>query len=253
MSEAADSVLSSLALCNGSETDLVSKIKGCTALIESRAAASTGLAIAYNNRGTAFVVQGQYDLAIADYDRALALDPTYAKAFSNRGVAFERQHDDDRALQNFEAAIELDHDYANAFAGRAEILAKKRKYDQAIADYDTALRLKPTLGEAWNGRCLARAEIGDVEGAMKDCDASLRIAVTAAALDSRGFVHLKAHEWTLAVQDYDAALRLQPLLASSLYGKSLARAKLGDASGAKTDLQRATTIDADIAAHFPAR
>lgn len=247
---AADSVLHNLQLCNDSSAGPASKIKGCTALIESGAPASTGLAIAYNNRGNAYVQQGQYELGLADYDHAISLNPGYARAFNNRGIALERQKNFDDAMENFDAAIALDPDYANAFAGRAELLARKGKYEQAQNDYDTALRLNPSLAEAWNGRCLLNTKMGATQAAVKDCDASLRISVTAAALDSRGFAHLQAKEWRQAVQDYDAALHLKPSLAISLYGRGLAKTELGDSSGAKADIQSAMAIDANVAARF---
>jgi Flp pilus assembly protein TadD len=40
---------------------------------------------AFNNRGNACVLKGEYDRAIKDYDQAIKLKPDYADAFSNRG------------------------------------------------------------------------------------------------------------------------------------------------------------------------
>src|SRR3974390_567511 len=45
------------------------------------------MAVAYNNRGNAYDDKGQYDRALADYNKALDLNPKYAEAYYNRGRA----------------------------------------------------------------------------------------------------------------------------------------------------------------------
>ena len=41
----------------------------------------------YNNRGIAKVGKGDFDGAIADYNRALELDPKFAIAYADRGIS----------------------------------------------------------------------------------------------------------------------------------------------------------------------
>src|ERR1019366_9107788 len=40
------------------------------------------LAIAYNNRGDAYVAKGSYDLALQDFEQSIKNNPTYAKPFN---------------------------------------------------------------------------------------------------------------------------------------------------------------------------
>jgi tetratricopeptide (TPR) repeat protein len=47
-------------------------------------------AISYNNRGDAYYQQGELDKAIADYSKAIELDPAYASAYYYRGIVFEK-------------------------------------------------------------------------------------------------------------------------------------------------------------------
>ena len=44
-------------------------------------------AAAYNNRGWVYYLKKDYARAIADYDRALQLDPNFALARNNRALA----------------------------------------------------------------------------------------------------------------------------------------------------------------------
>src|SRR5689334_25292794 len=64
-----NSNLKSIELCNGADVPPQARIVGCTALIGSGEANADALAVAYNNRGNAYVVTAEYDLAIKDFDQ----------------------------------------------------------------------------------------------------------------------------------------------------------------------------------------
>ena len=48
-----------------------------------------------------------YNQAIADYDKAIKLYPSYALAYLNRGNAYEAQGDHSRAIADYNEAIKL--------------------------------------------------------------------------------------------------------------------------------------------------
>ena len=43
----------------------------------------------YNERGNAYHEEGEYDLAIKDYNKAIELDPNYHAAYNSRGNAYK--------------------------------------------------------------------------------------------------------------------------------------------------------------------
>jgi len=100
-------------------------------------------AIAYSNRGFAYYNKGQYDRAIANYDKAIKLDPKFAIAYNNRGIAYGQKGDDDRAFADFDTAIKLDPKSADTYYNRGIVYGQKGDYDRAIADFDTAIKLDP--------------------------------------------------------------------------------------------------------------
>src|SRR6478609_11240268 len=56
--------LQSIEMCNGSgRISIEPRIAGCTRLIESHQSTPTAKAIAYNNRGNAFIIKGDYEHA----------------------------------------------------------------------------------------------------------------------------------------------------------------------------------------------
>src|SRR5262245_25869065 len=58
-------------------------------------------ALAYNNRGSAYAVKGDFDRAIADYSEAIRLDPKYSLAYNNRGYAYRVKGYYDRAMADY--------------------------------------------------------------------------------------------------------------------------------------------------------
>lgn len=59
---------------------------------------------ALNNRGSLHSRKGNFDAAIADFNRALSLRPDFAPAYYNRGIVYARSGDRKRAGEDFEAA-----------------------------------------------------------------------------------------------------------------------------------------------------
>lgn len=86
-----------------------------------------------------------FDGAVADYTRAIELNPTFAEAYNNRAYTFMRLEDYARALPDLDKAIELRPDYVNALMNRGDIhnYYFEIDRDRAIADYDRVLAIDP--------------------------------------------------------------------------------------------------------------
>ena len=59
---------------------------------------------------------GKPQEAIADYDKAIALDPAYASAYYNRGITRKNTGDKKRACEDFNKAVELGSELAVKYA-----------------------------------------------------------------------------------------------------------------------------------------
>jgi S1-C subfamily serine protease len=106
------------------------KISGCTAVIQSGRWTGNNLAQAYNWRGIAYGIKGDYDRAITDYNEAIRLDPKNPRAFLNRGMMYYGFFKDyDRAIFDFTETLRLNPNDSIAlhFRNRAyEHLAAQR-------------------------------------------------------------------------------------------------------------------------------
>lgn len=108
-------------------------------------------------RAEALINAGSYELAIASYDKALALQPEHPHIWNHRGMAYFQMGDHAQAIACFDQAIKYNPENYQPWHNRASVCAEQSQYEQAIADYDVALRLtQQQLWPAWEdrGMCL---------------------------------------------------------------------------------------------------
>jgi TonB family protein len=65
-------------------------------------------AVAYLGRGKAHFNLKSYDLSVKDFDKALELNPKDSTAFLNRGVSYEKLGETRKALGDYQKAVDLD-------------------------------------------------------------------------------------------------------------------------------------------------
>jgi tetratricopeptide (TPR) repeat protein len=95
--------------------ELDRRIRGCTQVIErGKQESRENRSFAYANRGNAYDDKGAIDRAIADYTKAIALDPKYGLAYTIRALAYESSGEVDRAIADFSKVLEIDSSDQNA-------------------------------------------------------------------------------------------------------------------------------------------
>ena len=87
--------------------------------------------------------RGSCDAAIADFSRAIELNPRYAEAYNSRAYTYMIKKQYALALPDLDRAIELRPNYVNALMNRGDIYNYYYAidYNRALADYDRVLRL----------------------------------------------------------------------------------------------------------------
>jgi lipoprotein NlpI len=127
--------------CNGDDPAVM--IRGCTQVIEDASESASDRVLALYMRGLAYVAKGDVDRAIADYDKAIDLNPRNGLAFNERGLAYKVKGDLDRAVRDLDEAVRLNAGNADIHYNRGHVLLDKGNLDRAIADFDEAIRLGP--------------------------------------------------------------------------------------------------------------
>ena len=95
----------------------------------------------YQKRANTHLLNKEYDLAIAELNKAAELNPNDASTYLNRGFAFLNQKNHDRALADYDKAIDLNPKESMIYFNRGDLHEKMGNPQKAIVDYQKAFEL----------------------------------------------------------------------------------------------------------------
>jgi len=169
------------------------------------------VAFAYNNRGLALIEGEQYDKALADFNKAIAVDGTNYRAYNNRGVTFFGTGLTDKSLEDFNKAISINPNYDKAYHNRGYAYMAKAQYDKAFEDYNKAIALNPRYINAYNDRGVAYLVKNKVDLAIADFNKAIELnPKNNEPYRNRGAAHMAARSFDAAKADLTRAIELDP-------------------------------------------
>ncbi len=116
------------------------RIEGCTAMIDDPQVAPEQRSFAYGMRALAYSLRGAFDQALADYDKAIDLNPDYAVALNNRAWVYFKLGRGEEGERDVERALQLSPGSPYALDTRAHIRQADGDAEAALADYERAMR-----------------------------------------------------------------------------------------------------------------
>ena len=168
------------------------------------------LAEAYGNRGSIFAQQGKNSLALADYDKAIELDPTMGGLFFNRAQLYFEAGDYDRAMADYSKSIEIRPDHARSYHMRGQCFSFKQQLDAAIADYSKAIEIDPTVAVFYYDRAVDYLAKKEYIAAIADCTESIKLdPLYFRTYSLRGQAYLLKGENKNAIADFKKLLEFK--------------------------------------------
>lgn len=176
----------------------------------------------------------------ADLEAAVKLNPDSTR---NLGLLAEVEFKTDHyseAISSLSSAMKADGESVDLLIRRSVSYAKTHQADLAQKDL-VAAQAKADNPAALNSICwtLATADVL-LTKALEDCKAAVaKVSGKQKAhyLDSQGFVLMRLGRCDEALAVYAAALELEPLLASSLYGKGICEVRGGNTKDGRDDMK----------------
>ena len=168
-------------------------------------------ALAYALRGDAHVFRGNLDQAIVDSTKAIEIDPRFSPAYIVRGLANRDKGNLDQAIVDYTKAIEIDPKNANAYDARGGAYAIKRNFEQAIADFGKAIEMEPRYAGAYANRGTAYLTSGKLDEAIADYNQAIALNPNGFTnYLSRGNAYRQRGFKPQAIADLETFLRLAP-------------------------------------------
>ena len=135
------------------------------------------LAPPHYNLGALYARFGQLRLAEEHYQKALALDSTYALSYQGLGSLYQRQGDEPKALDYYQRALGKDPTLAEVHNNIGLIYYKQGNLERAVQEYQTAIQLAPDKGFVY-------VNLGSVYKDQKQLDQARQTLLKAVSLDS---------------------------------------------------------------------
>jgi len=135
--------------------------------------------VIYAQLAQALITSGETAEAFVVYEKALTKDPENPWIYTALGTQLAELKEFEAADQKFQQALEIDPNYALAYANWGDVLLKKRHDYQAAADkYEQAVKLDPSIAWVYGNWGVALEHLGESENALDKLKQSLELKPT---------------------------------------------------------------------------
>ena len=185
-------------------------------------------AVQWNDKGYALNNKKEFAAAIECFNKAIALEPHYAKAWNNLGYAYESLGDTAGAIDCFNKSIEFNPNYAAPWNNLGYIHSKFNEHEQAARCYRRAIEINPKYVLAQNNLAFAYNKLGDYDKAIACSLKTIELDSNyAKGWNNLGVAYFKQKRWREAADAFGRAAELDPTDKTMAENRDAALAKIG--------------------------
>lgn len=200
---------------------------------------------AYWISGNSRLAAHDYRAAIADFTEVLKLDDKAVGAYHGRGIAKMKSGERQGAIEDFLRVIDMQPELAKALCSEECREGGPREgHTRTIDLYRLeACDLTTAYGFAFDNRGLLKYMQGDFSGAVEDFTAAIALQPRAASFyKHRGYARYDSRDFPGAIADYSRSIELDGKSAETYRERGLAKEQAGDMKGAVDDFRKAARL-----------
>ncbi len=222
--------------------DYAQRLRDADAFIKTDPSATS-----YYQRGYLEFSNNDFQKALADYDKAIALDPNNYEFYFSRGNLKEKLGDHQAAISDYTEAIARNDDSAKLFYSRAYSKSLAADLEGAITDYSECLKLNPKYKGAWLNRGIVFKNQTQLAKAIADYDKAILIDPDfSEAIQNRAIAKSLAADPT-ALEDFNRVVALNPNDGECYYNRGVYLLNTRQGGDYCPDLLRAMQLNFDAA------
>ena len=188
----------------------------------------------YFHRGNAYMELGQYETAIADYNKVLQINPNDYRCREQRHSAISMLNHDIESLE--QEGIE----YVGDPVEEISVLDSQKSSSKQIVYFDDSVGDDDDDAEWFGDDEFDDDEMAEIEAADK------MIQENPENLDAflmRGIAKNNVFDWEGALPDFEKVLEFQPDNVEALNGRGVAKSEIGMHEEAHQDFEKAIELD----------
>jgi len=202
---------------------------------------------ALNERALQNIKAGHSDEALADYKKAIEINPRDPSLYANLGALYVLMSRFDLANAAFEKALSIDPKHPRARYNKAAMLAQNNQIADAMRELNDILKDPQTASQdAYEARGVLLLKSGVPVQAEQDLTNAIRLgARTDSIFMNRAVAKAMAGDMNGAIDDLDKAINLNPDAREAYINRALALLKVGRAKDALADADKAVSLGAE--------
>lgn len=177
------------------------------------------------------------DQALELYGKAIKADSKYLDAYNERARLHSKNGRLTLALADYNRALAVNPDDAHMLYKRCEVYLKMKRYKEAVVDIENSLRTRANHSEGWLDRGYCYAALGDFPKAVESFN---KVEELEKGSEVLSFERAKAYhamgKFNEAIKDLDRVLDVSPYIYDAYLNRSMAFLCLGNKRLAVKDL-----------------
>jgi protein O-GlcNAc transferase len=199
-----------------------------------------------NIAGACYAGLEKFDIAVEFYNKAIMINPNYAKAHYNLGGALHELGQLDESVKSYESSLLIEPDYAQAYNNLGNVFRELGQLDDSLSCYKKSIKLDPNYAEAFFSASIIFQDLGQFEDMVEYLEQVLILKPNfSEAHNYLGSALKELGQYTKAISSYQKALEIEPNYLEVHNNLGNAFKNNGELEKAIESYQKALTISPD--------